>query len=577
MSRAHWLRHPPRIVVLATIGFLALVVAWSVLTPLAEAPDEPAHLGLILDVAQHDGAYPQYDALPQKEGAFALCQAYAVSVKWCPTKTELAHHTVVRARPADEAPPKSSRPQWDAGTFTKAVPGRMNQMPQHPPLYYEVMAGALRLERGLTPGHWSVDHELAYLRLINALLLLPLPFLAWAAARRAGADDLVGSVAAVSMLGIPQLTHIGGALNNDNLFATVVGVLAVLLAGVARGDRSRRTAVLVGVAAAAALLTKGFAVVLPPVIVLAYLVGERARITDVAGRLRAWVDAARAAMGPLVVAGLVTIIGAGWWYVGKVATTGQVMPSIENHRLTAKLKAIGFHPSFGHYLSSLVSKVVEGFWGAYGWRSVKLPVPMSWAATIVSFAFLVIAWRRARPALETGETGAARSSTASVSKGMIAACVTPIAAFAAFVVIRSWVIYTGTSRLAFQQGRYLFAGLVGVAVVTASGAVQVVGRRRILPITAAAVVVIQAVGILAAYHGWWALGLRTGFVQPVRATVAWSGWPDPLALVLLLLPAIPVALLLRQVWLDRSRWADDAVAAEVPTTSGPVPEPASVG
>ncbi|MCU1358025.1 MAG: hypothetical protein JWM89_3443 [Acidimicrobiales bacterium] len=558
----HWLRHPPKVVVLATIAFAALLIGWSVLTPLAEAPDEPAHLGLILEVARHDGAYPQYDALEQKKGAFWICQTYAVSVKWCPTKAEAAAHTTVRPRPADEAPPKSSRPVWNAGTFTRAVPGRHNQMPQHPPLYYEAMAGALKLERALTPGTWSVDHELAYLRLINVLMVVPLPFLAWATARRAGADDLVGSVAAVSLLGIPQLAHIGGALNNDNLFSTLVGVLAVLLAGVARGDRSARTGILVGLATAGALLTKGFAAVLPPVVVLAYVVGARGQVVAAAGRVRAWLDAARAAVVPVVIAGGVTFLGAGWWYVAKVAATGQLMPSIENARLTSALKHRGFHVSPWKYGTSLVSKLVEGFWGAYGWRSVRIPVPLSFAATLGSLVLVWLAVQRARSSSRRAQVLVAAAESANdhqdrsdevpaplgPTAGVLAICSLPFVLFAVFVTVRSWVIYTGTSRLAFQQGRYLFAGLAGMSVLTALGAVLAFGRKRVLEVVVGAVIALQIVGVLAAFHGWWALGWSSGPIQPIRAVVAWSGWPDPIALTLLLVPVVPMGLLVRAIW-----------------------------
>ena len=62
-----------------------------------------------------------------------------------------------------------------------------------------------------------------------------------------------------------------------------------------------------------------------------------------------------------------------------------------------------------------------------------------------------------------------------------------------------------------------------------------------------AVVAFQVFGVLAAFNGWWALGWSTGIVQPVRAVVAWSGWPDPIALALLLLPVVPLALLARAV------------------------------
>ena len=89
----------------------------------------------------------------------------------------------MRRHPADEAPDKGSRPAWDDEGGDRPV-GGLNQMPQHPPLYYQAMATVLRAERAVGGGPASTDRELALLRLVNAALLAPLPLLAWWAARR---------------------------------------------------------------------------------------------------------------------------------------------------------------------------------------------------------------------------------------------------------------------------------------------------------------------------------------------------------------------------------------------------------
>jgi small subunit ribosomal protein S36 len=138
------------------------------------------------------------------------------------------------------------------------------------------MATVLRVERAIAGGPASTDRELALLRLANAAVVAPLPLLAWWAARRFGHDHRTGVVAAISLLAVPMLTHIGSTLNNDNLLTLLGAVLVALLAGVLRGDRSVRTAVLVGAVVALALLTKAFAAVFPPIVALAYLVGATA-------------------------------------------------------------------------------------------------------------------------------------------------------------------------------------------------------------------------------------------------------------------------------------------------------------
>jgi 4-amino-4-deoxy-L-arabinose transferase-like glycosyltransferase len=467
----------------------------------------------VLHVAD-SGEYPAYDELPHTEGMFRLCTEFAASTNLCRTAEEDAAGVGVRHHPADTAPPKDSRPDADDPSFDKPV-RRMNQMPQHPPLYYRLMAAGLQAERTLVPGELSVDTELAYLRLLNVLLVLPLPWLAWMTARRLKVDEATATAAALVPLAVPQLTHIGATLNNDNLFVVLVSALMALLAGVARGDRSARTTALVGVTLGLALLTKGFGVVLPPVVVLAYwigLPGTLARRAATAGR-------------QALVAGGLALAVSGWWYIGNLRTTGRIMPTVEDSlRLNPENRPPGFSPNAGKFLASTASRLVEGFWGAFGWRHVELPGVVSVTASLACLAAVVLAFRRPPP---------------SVPRPALALLLAPVGLLAAFVIIRSAVIYDDTGRLVFQQGRYLFGGLTAASVVVAIGAHQRLGGRTATTIAVAAAA-LQGLAVGCCLVGWWDAD-DVGLIDALRANVAWSGWPDPIVVALLLAAPLQLA------------------------------------
>jgi 4-amino-4-deoxy-L-arabinose transferase-like glycosyltransferase len=396
----------------------------------------------------------------------------------------------------------------------------------------------------VVPGELSVDTELAYLRLLNVLIVLPLPWLAWLAARRMRLGDDVAVVAALVPLAVPQLTHIGGTLNNDNLFVVLASALMALLAGVVQGDRSRRTLLLVGVVTGLALLTKGFGVVLPPVVLVAYLVGRRTPGSGPAWwrDWRDWRD--WRAVVPAVGALAVGFVVSGWWYLGNLAATGQIMPSIEDQRLSARNRPPGFHPRLGEYVGSAASRLVEGFWGAFGWRRVELPTVVSVAATVLCVAAAAVAI--ARPP---------------VPRRMLGVLLAPVALLVAFVLVRSAVIYRDSGRLAFQQGRYLFAGLTAAGAVVAVGVVHLLGARAVRA-TVTGVLVLQGLAVAWCLEGWW--GADGVPVESLQAVVAWSGWPDPIAIVLLALAPLALAAL------THDAWRHPATAVAVPA-DGPQP------
>ena len=90
----------------------------------------------------------------------------------------------------------------------------------------------LRLSRNLIPGSGAaaLDRDWYVMRLFNVMMLVPLPLLAWAAARRLHVGEAAAITASVVPLAVPQLLHIGSSINNDNLLVLLCSILAVLVA-----------------------------------------------------------------------------------------------------------------------------------------------------------------------------------------------------------------------------------------------------------------------------------------------------------------------------------------------------------
>ncbi|MGI8755729.1 MAG: DUF2142 domain-containing protein [Acidimicrobiales bacterium] len=504
----------PAVVLAASVVFAVLGVLWSVVAPLNEAPDEPAHLGLVLHLA--DGRpYPDFDQLHSPTSVYRLCRTFAAATRACPQDGEPVTITSTRRHLAGDAPDKSIRPAWNDEGGAKQ--GGLNQMAQHPPLYYEAMAGVLRVERATFGGPWSLDRELALLRLANVALVAPLPLLAWWAATRAHLSRRVAVLASFGPLALPMVTHIGSTVNNDNLLTLCGAGVVALLAGVAVGDRSLRTAVAVGVVAAIGMLAKASAVTFLPAIVLAYLVG--------------WLvprdGAARASVGrtaaPAAAAGGLMVAGSAWWYLRVRLRTGRFAPTIEETRLTTALRPPGFHVDISSYAAMLGRGLTQRFWGSFGWYSVRFSTGFAYTLTAVLVALVVVAFFAGRARRGSAHEGAGSTEGKAPSAWLLAVLLSPLVLLGAFVVQRSFLLYQRTSKFQFIQGRYLFPAVTGLAVVVAVAASRLAGRWA-LPVAAAAVAGMQAWALRRALVGFWG-GPGVGPVGQVRALVAWSAWP----------------------------------------------------
>jgi hypothetical protein len=155
---------------------------------------------------------------------------------------------------------------------------------------------------------------------------------------------------------------------------------------------------------------------------------------------------------------------------------------------------------------------------------VHLPLPVSVVATVVVVVVAVLALR--------GESTSRRAS--------FAVLLAPLTLLAGFVVVRSAVIYAETGRLAFQQGRYLFGGLTAAAVVVGAGLHERLAGRAV-GVVAVAATLMQATAVACCLDGWWSAS-DVGPRAALQATIAWGGWPAPVAAALLVLPLVVVAL-----------------------------------
>ena len=507
---------------LVTVLWATVLFGWLQLTPLYRAADETLHVDLVLHVLDGEG-YPPAGTLrldPEVRASYPLA---GLSTEERPELASLFPLPIATT----DVPPRDL--SYDELTTRPGLPAITNQMTQHPPLYYALLAGGARL-LGLSDASFPV--QIGVLRLLSALLLLPLPALAAAAARALGAPPPVALAAALLPLAVPQLAHVGASVNNDALLIVLGAAVSAPLLAVSRGDVTRRTAAVVGVLLGLALLTKALAFGLLVWAALAYglaLLGPARSCPR-----RAW-------GAGLLSAGIALLVG-GWWWVVNLVRYGTVQPSG-----TAPLPALDIEPDLVEFTWTFLTRVTASTWGNFGWLEVRIPGAVQALAVlaVLTGAGLAVA-RRPQPPWAR------------------AAAVAAIAAFClqtAIVYQQSLKNYLRGGYLAGLQGRYLFAFVAVLAALVALGLAQALPERLRgrAPLAAlAAVVGLQSVGVLTALRGfWWPDG--EGPRRALAIQAAWAPFPRGASLVAVLVGLVAGALLLRRLL------AETGTAASRPT------------
>jgi hypothetical protein len=493
---------------LVVLLHLAVMLGQTAVFPNVRSPDERQHVDLILQVRQGDAwPWPGPGTAHVTQGVTAGGFVEADSL-------DGPLHLADR----EDVPARGERPSYlDAGgTGTMTAEGAdgvvapvFNQLVQHPPLYYLLGAGVV----GLVPDwqHAPLDQVWLLLRWWNALLALPLPLLLFAAARRLRLPEPLPVAAALVPLAVPELTHLESAVNNDNLLVILGACATLLVTRVLTGDLGRRTAVLLGLVTMLALLTKGFALMFPLWILLAYLVaGYRYR-----ARLRT------AATALLVVA-VTTLPGVAWW-VRNVLVHGMLQPH-GTHATPPDLTPVhGWSDGGFTWLGRFTERMITLFFvqDHAATRDQDASWWMARVALVVVLAGLVTALvRRPVPRLDA------------------LVLLFPVPALAGIVARGSWEQYAAFHDLgAAQQGRYLYTGLVGLMVVALAGAAVLrPAWRRAVPVA----LLVLAGGLHLAYqydvwHLYW-MPHDAGpgaFAAALAAVGRWYAFPSAVLVAVL--------------------------------------------
>jgi hypothetical protein len=501
-------RRSEAVALAAVVTLFALLLGlWAVLVPPFQAPDEKAHVDSALHLAFGD---PWVD--PGDQRMLGVVQAAAGEAAAGTATLPAADRSTIAALRAEHP-----------GVDTAAV----DQMTQHPPTAYAVQAAVLRAV-GFEQLRW--DHALLVLRLVDAILLLPLPVLAWAAVRRLTGSPRTAVVGAAALLAVPELASIGASVTNDALTMTLGGVVTVLLVRVLTADRRRRTLLVLGIALGVLVVTKGTGLPAVPVVALALLVGPGA------------VPRGRRVLETVATLAVTTAVG-GWWWIRNVVRYGTVQPDGYAAIRPPSGFPAGQGPSPVTFLDVSWGTVTRTFWGSFGSNAwAVLPVWLTVGLTVVAVA-LVAGWAFRR---------------SPVRRAVVVLAVFPVLLLAAQTVT-SLRAYLDTAQVVGTQGRYLFPAVVALVAVSAvawrrlADSVRLPRRvREALPAAATALAAVIA-----------GIGVRTAATTlvPTNASgyAVWSAGPLGDRAVLagcVVLVVLGVAAVLAVLWVGRTHPVD---------------------
>lgn len=488
-----WVRSVPRAVWAICGCYLALLFCYALLYPPYLGFDEPQHVDMTVALRHDPLRWPDPGERVMSEGVARSSDAITRSVP-APKIGPYA---------ASAVPSRADRPTLVdlGGNQPSTTPGRLpNQMVQHPPLHYALGAFAL----AVLPRSESLayDQVVGLLRLLCVLMTAPLPLLCWAATHRLTGSAQTAAAAAAVPLGVPGLARNGASFNNDNLLVPLIGLLTVLLVRIMTGDVRRRTGLLAGLTLGAALLTKGTALPLVPLVPLAYAVAWRRHRQPFP-----W-QPALAALGASALGG--------WWWLRNLVVYGVVQ--VNGLGSTAPLAEAGAPPG-PHRLGTWL-RFVEGgydwrFWSALGYiDSPGLPFRLARALTLAVLVVVGVALVRTRR-----------------DRPVLAVLLLPLLLSSVVLGLTSWLHFRRTGVVAAIQARYVYSGVTGLAVVVAVGLTALAERgRRWLPLgVLVGALALQATAIHAVLIGLWVppgSAAGTGrYLAAGRAVAGWSPWP----------------------------------------------------
>lgn len=387
-----------------TVAFVAVCGLWAVLTPIYAVPDEHAHLNSSIRLTQ--------------------------GLTWPAPGDARLKPEVAGARAEGEIPAEDRSSFDELESDERGV----DQMTQHPPLYYGFGATVLTI---VDYEQRRADQALLALRLAGLIFVVPLPLLVWNSTRRLTRSPRAAIVAAAALFAVPQLAQVLGGVTNDGMTILWCSIVAWLTIRWMTGDRRLRVLVALGVVLGLALLTKGTALPFIPFTALVLLIWPRD-----AGLSRRCIQA----FGALALA---FVVG-GWWWLRNIIVHGDLQPSgLAGTRETRPWEP-GTGPDFVQYLDLLWSNMTVRFWGEFGLLDYPLPEVLTDILSVVSVVVIAgYAYTRHPRRLQT-----------------IVLSLLPLL-LVLMLVANTWRHFVRTQLPAGMQGRYLFVALVALIAVSA--------------------------------------------------------------------------------------------------------------
>lgn len=439
---------------LAATALLGL--AWALLTPAMQAPDENAHTGYLQSLAE-DLKLPGDPALP----LFSTEQSAAAA-----------------ASNSDQtAAVLETRPEWDRGAYERwreqdlALPaaqrvdgGGPNPAASNPPLYYIFASAAWR---AASAGDFY-DRLLAA-RLVGVLFLLLTVVAVWLLAGEVVGRRPVLQLAAAGVAGLaPMMTFVSGSVTPDSLLFALWSLFLWLgVRALKRGMSVRDALALFAVVGLACIVKSTSYALVPAALGVLAITLWRHRGE---GSRHVLAVAAGAVAGLLLTAG-------GWYAIARgisrplapqitaatAAQAGLNVRELGSYVWQFYLPRLPFQQDFFPATSGprFYEVWIKGAWAAFGWLEVKFPAPVY--ALLAGVTALVTAMAAARLWITR------RSSDLAVGAFLALVTVSLLAGL-------HWSEYR-ISTGGFNQGRYILP-LVGIAGLAVAQAIRLLPDRR---------------------------------------------------------------------------------------------------
>ncbi|TDN45672.1 hypothetical protein EDF64_10281 [Curtobacterium flaccumfaciens] len=535
-------------VIVLTLLFGVLLTTWAYVTPALHGPDELANVDAAIQLAM-GRSWPAAGDLHYLQGLLA------------------------------QNVPQQLVPVTGRGSFADVVGDGsvntlVNPMSQHPPTYFLAQAVVAHV-LDFTTRRWDI--VVLGMRLVDVLVMLPLPALVWATVRRVTRSPRTALAATVALFAVPQIAQLGSSVSVWVPVITAGATATWLGVRILTGDRSWWTVLALGgtLAIATAVMAGGFMLV--PFAIVVVLAGRTvsahttAGLTTsghtTAGHTAAGLAASGNATSGHAVDGIgrrvlravvvvaVPAVTTGWWYLRQFVRTGTPQP--DAFPAVTQPWPRYESPAPTQFAGAFWDGLSNSFWGRLGRYEWPLSPIIVDVFTVV--ALTVVVWAATRRV-------AARRT-------MLLVAVLPATALVV-VLVRDWATYAGHLGVTVNQGRFLFPSIAALlllqALAWATLVVSPVARVRLArtALVVAPLMVVASLGLL--YSGAFqntVFGVLRSGVGALSTSVAYGLKGVAVLLVLLAVVGVVAFVLL---------WRAFAAPAPEPAdaTAAPAPEPA---